>query len=128
MNRKTNFCIQSPSVTSFSNPKSVRSIEFIDRHNTEYEVVNKVVNKIGKTKSYKDYIAENLNPKVNNDGLVYGVAKKYEPKTNTINRNKELMDSYLNLYNSSIMEYSKSVVERDLKTESINNGGETNVE
>lgn len=89
---------QEPTPYVFKDTKHVIRLEWQDRANTQYKVIKDDVINIGKVKTYKDYISQGLNPVLENPNPIYGVAKKMEPKTKTIQDMRASIDDATNKY------------------------------
>lgn len=89
---------ETPEITTFKQKDYDIKLVWKDRQNTEYEIIEEELIHIGKTKSYKDHIAQGLSPIIENNKLVYGKARTLEPKTKTINDMKSHIDDATNKY------------------------------
>lgn len=124
---------QKPSVDIPKYKRKNILINWKNRFNIEYDIIEEPVKVIGKSKSFKDFIGELLNPNVNdNSKNVYGVAKKMEPVNSTINRMRSTIDNansqLKNYYNylNDLAQQAKQQESTTTITTTTTNGGDTN--
>lgn len=99
----------------YRNPKTIRKLNFTDRLNTTYIVENQPIEELTEkdTMTYKDYIQRALDPNIDSNNNVYGIAKKLEPLTTRINRMKNNINSATQILKEYQAKQKQAIVEME---------------
>lgn len=97
--------------------KTTNSIVFLNRQNTEYEIVEDKFKEIGIVKSYKEHILAGIDPNYDKNNSTYGVARKYQPKTKTIQEMRDNIDKATDLYYNSQNQQQEQEQEQPIEKE-----------
>lgn len=123
-NTNNGFLKQRPKITIYEpNNKQIRLV-FKNRLNNEYEVIEEDITEIGIVDSYKSYIDRALNPNLDGSSGVYGVAKKLEPKTKTIQEMRNSIDNANSKLNELLNKQEQPKQEELKQEQTISNGGD----
>lgn len=105
---------------TFKNKNSTITLEFQDRTNTNYKIIKQKDEYIPETENYADLIRRHLNPNIENNNHVFGIAKTLEPKTTIINKMKDT----INKANESLIELINKAPEQVEQTQTEQTKGE----